>query len=628
MSPMPNQDPTRKSWALRGGLDLVTPALTRYRYPGAVIACMNYEAREEGYRRVDGYERFDGHKSPSDILTDTPGTELKEAEKRRAAIGKVPGQGDILGVWRYRATTYAFRKDTADVTRMYRSSPTGWQEVNLGWRVEFSSGSGAAPEAGEALSGSSIGARVLGVYRRTGTWADGTAAGTIIVSFTGSSQWGNGATVTVEATGTRTFSVAQVPSKQAIPDGNEFAFWNENFFGQAQQEKMYGLTGGGLAFEFDGSAYFPLDWTGPGGVWPKLILAHQKHLFVGYENGSVVHSAIGNPKSGDATEGAVEIALGDKLTGLVTGYRDALFMYGRNLTKYVLGQHAKNWQVKTLSGEAGAMRHSTVLMDEPVCLDDRGIRSVSSTDKYGDFDLAVLSKQIRPLLDHKREGGISPIAAIRVKRKSQYRLYFSDGEVLLCSLIQRGNYAAKEYMRATLDLFTGPRRLFRWGIVRSICSVEDPDGRERIFFSLKGSDYVYEGDKGWSFDGKPIEAFIRCPYNDHGAPGLLKQYQMASIDVDSNFRSYFKMKADFDDERYLGRIPKEDFEILGPTGLWDEFTFGSFYWDAQPKRYIRDRIPGRGRNVSITMFSRETKVVAPHTLTGVTVYFWPLRMVV
>lgn len=49
---------------LRGGLDLVTPALQVP--PGFAIAAQNYEPEARGYRRVQGYERFDGQPKPSE----------------------------------------------------------------------------------------------------------------------------------------------------------------------------------------------------------------------------------------------------------------------------------------------------------------------------------------------------------------------------------------------------------------------------------------------------------------------------------------------------------------------------------------------------------------------------------
>lgn len=51
-------------YALQGGLDLVTPAISVS--PGAALDAQNYEPYiSGGYRRIDGYERFDGRQSPT-----------------------------------------------------------------------------------------------------------------------------------------------------------------------------------------------------------------------------------------------------------------------------------------------------------------------------------------------------------------------------------------------------------------------------------------------------------------------------------------------------------------------------------------------------------------------------------
>ena len=112
------------SWRLAGGIDLVRSPIMRHKAPGELIGCMNYEARDEGYRRISGYERFDGRKAPSDIFDDEPGEEDAQAEIRRRVITKVPGE-KLLAVWRYRDRTYAFSADAGGVVSMYGSSSTG-----------------------------------------------------------------------------------------------------------------------------------------------------------------------------------------------------------------------------------------------------------------------------------------------------------------------------------------------------------------------------------------------------------------------------------------------------------------------------------------------------------------------
>jgi hypothetical protein len=53
-------------FALGGGLDLITPAVSKK--PGYCIAALNYEPTAGGYRRLRGFERYDGQPAPSEAV--------------------------------------------------------------------------------------------------------------------------------------------------------------------------------------------------------------------------------------------------------------------------------------------------------------------------------------------------------------------------------------------------------------------------------------------------------------------------------------------------------------------------------------------------------------------------------
>ena len=610
------------SWRLEGGLNLVRGALTRNRYPGELVGCLNIESRAEGYRRIDGFERFDGRKSPSDVLDDEVGTETAETEERRLLIGKVPGTGRMW-VWRYNDATYAFRADADGATmKMHRSSATGWTVVDLGHRVAFTDGTGGDPVSGEAIANSSnVAATVVGHYLTSGTWAGGDAAGVLVLTYDGSTVFASSDVLTVEAESTRKLTISDVPTEQTIGNGTSFDFVNYNFFGRDDLERMYGVSGAGLPFEFDGTMFVQLQ-TGVDGYTPIKISAHQAHLFIGYKEGSVIYSGTGKPRSYDAVDGAGEIAIGDELTDMLPGYRDILFIYGRNRTNYLVGTSAVDFQLKTLSDEAGAMAGTVQLMDEPVCLDDRGFRNVTATQRFGDFSIATISEQIRPLLDRKRAGGILPVASVRIRRKSQYRIWFTDGDCIVLGYVRRGRGSRVEYTRTEFYIRPdGTPNQPELGIVNDACSVEDSDGRERVFATMRGSDFVYELDRGPSFDGHPIESYFRMCYNDFQAPHIVKRYRKLLLEVDSVFRSSFSLAADFDDDREVGVRPGRSHTVSGPASFWSEAEWGAFYWLADPVRKAEQRIKGRGRNVSLVVFSVPDSIETSYVVSGVTVYY-------
>ena len=608
------------SWRLEGGLNLVRGALTRNRYPGELVGCLNIESRAEGYRRIDGYERFDGRPSPSYVIEDEVGREAEETEKRRKLIEKVPGTGHIW-VWRYNNVTYAFRANGTKM-QMNRSTETGWQAVPLGHRVAFTAGSGATIANGEALANtSSVAATVIGHYLTSGTWAGGDAAGVLVLEYSGAGAFADADVLTVAATVARTLMISAVPTVQTIGVGTAFDFVNYNFFGRDDFERMYGVSGAGLPFEWDGTMFLELQ-TGVTGYTPIKISAHQGHLFIGYKEGSVIYSGLGKPRSYEATDGAAEFAIGDELTDMIPGYKDTLFVYGRNRTNYLIGTSSADFQLKTLSDEAGAMGRTVQLMDEPVGLDDRGFRNVATTEKFGDFSIATISEPIRPLLDRKREGGILPVVSVRIRRKSQYRLWFDDGDCVIIGYVRRGDAVRLEYTRAEYYLYpdAAPEQP-QIGIVNHACSVEDSDGRERVFATMRGSDFVYEIDRGTSFDGHPIESYFRLAYNDFRKPHLVKRYRKMLLEVDSVFRATFTLAADFDDDRETGARPGRSHSVSGPASFWTEAEWGAFYWNADPIRKAEQRIKGRGRNVSLIVFSVPDSIETSYVVSGVTVYY-------
>ena len=63
---------------------------------------------------------------------------------------------------------------------------------------------------------------------------------------------------------------------------------------------------------------------------------------------------------------------------------------------------------------------------------------------------------------------------------------------------------------------------------------------------MKGTDgYVYQCDKGSSFDGEPIEAFVRPVFNHSKSPTVLKHYRSGTVEVESRGYSEISVSPEF-----------------------------------------------------------------------------------
>lgn len=92
--------------SLGGGIDERVSSMSPN--PGLLIEGVNVEAKTDGgYRRAGGITKFD--------------------------TTAVPGEGDILGVWRYGGVTYAFRNAAGGATAvMHSSTGSGWTAKKTG----------------------------------------------------------------------------------------------------------------------------------------------------------------------------------------------------------------------------------------------------------------------------------------------------------------------------------------------------------------------------------------------------------------------------------------------------------------------------------------------------------------
>tara|TARA_R110000824_G_scaffold220380_4_gene407540 strand:+ start:3480 stop:5393 length:1914 start_codon:yes stop_codon:yes gene_type:complete len=111
-------------------------------------------------------------------------TELQERiEEKRETITVVPGEGSILGVWEYTGDIYAFRNKTGGATAgMYKSTSTGWSEIDLGTALNFDSTTiDGEMVVGAALTGAGGATGTIACVSYNGNWDVG-AEGTVVLT--------------------------------------------------------------------------------------------------------------------------------------------------------------------------------------------------------------------------------------------------------------------------------------------------------------------------------------------------------------------------------------------------------------------------------------------------------------
>lgn len=605
-----------KTTLLRGGLDLVSPPAAMP--PGRVIAASNYEPEVRGYRRMGGIERYDGRPEPS------KGADSAETAARRAAIGPVPGTGQVRGVQVYDGTLWAFRDTGTGSGAMYKAGSAGWVLQNFGHEISFTSGLSEFI-AGETVLGAVSGAtaRIERVVLRSGTWGSDAAGYLVVSSLNGNFQ----AESATSDSGDATVSPQQPVTLQA---GGRYDFHNHNFYGATSKQRMYFCNGVGTAMEWDGSVLSPVRTGNASGALdnkcfvktrsgdfvlnrsggnvilrgefdkPQHIGEYKDHLFLSFSE-TIIHSGVGEPLDYRAIAGAAEINFGSYITGFLSSAATSLVIFGESNVEYITGTSSADFQMLPLSDNAGAIEWTQQMSGEqPVYLDQAGARRLSTTSAFGGWRMGTITQLVEPLIRQKLKDGIAAVASVNVRQKDQYRLFYGD--------------------RSGLTTYLGRREVETLPFLLPInvtcaCAgkIAGTEG-ERVFV---GSDdgYVYEMDSGTSFDGASIQAYLRLAWNNVDAPHHNSTFSNITFEVDGQSSMTMGVRYDTDygvEESVGGSL--ENFSV--PAGS-QENTPSNDYDDIDWTQPFAGRLkadtPGYGVNISPMIITDHT-TEEPHTI--------------
>jgi len=660
---------------LGGGLDQVTPTLSLP--PGVLRRAANFECSiTGGYSRIAGYERFDGRPSPSAALYNllscnyltsvavgnqllglssaatgkviavdgntvvitretgefvageqfsiggTPAAEITAvlgvaadgeedalyrslaANDYRADIGPVPGSGPVRGVVFYKGFVYAWR-DNAGGTRLdlYKSSSAGWVNVPYFSQISFTLGTSAIA-VGDTITGATSGATALvkAIVVQSGDWTTGDAAGYIVASsITGTPTTGENLNVSgvLRATSVGTYS-----SISPQPGGRVQAIVG-NYGGGPQSLRVFYVDGVNRAFSFDGEVAMPI-YTGMSPDVPQRVILHKQHLFLAF-GASLQFSAIANPYVWDPVLGAGEIVMSENITNLMTLPGDqtsgALAVYTRNDTSVLYGTSSENFQLSTLNTGTGAIPYTAQNMDQAYVLDDRGVVSLGTTLNFGNFLPASLTMNLRPFLSVRK----NLASASTVNRdKGQYRVFFSDGYGLYLTIMNA------KYLGAMPVQYTNP----------VLCSfeTEDSEGNATAFFGSSNG-YVYQMDRGTSFDGLEIAANLNLTYNSIKSPRLLKRYRKASVEMTGDAWAQFAFGYDLgyrsqEIDQPVDSVYQNDLR----SAFWDSFTWDQFVWDGKELSPNEVDVTGTAENIAIRI-SSVSAILKPFTVNSIILHY-------
>jgi hypothetical protein len=392
----------------------------------------------------DREEYFSENRSTNAIINDTPGTEYTF--------------GSQLDKWGYEDLT----QDDINSSEMYlllqfyNTDLTTSQTVNIDQvsvkvhyalvkqRVYFWDGTSADVAIGD-----------LYAYQvHDGDWSTDDAQGWMTVyNLDGGSTIPTGCEIRSASGGNgELIGTVMAVSKNLLPSMEEMDARNAiyqtrlgTFSGDEDAEAIYVATGAGPAFSLDREDRFafirlPIDESKDK---PRYVETHRNHLLLA-TGSHILISSVGAPNNFSTYDGATTWSLKDRITGLANAPNGTTMITCEDSIHILSGGAASgedSFNIRMYTDNNGARDYTITNLLGNMFVDWAGLTTADISDKYGGFDIGRKSSHARPTMQEllgqqPLDSTAAPrvIGAMPVRRKNQYRVYFSDGAIITATM--------------------------------------------------------------------------------------------------------------------------------------------------------------------------------------------------
>ena len=603
--------------------------------PGSARVMQNFEPSiKGGYRRINGYTKFDSAPVPAygDVrvqASSQTGTSLDVANMHETpVIGDTFTIAGVAGTYTISGLTYssANKSATLTITPALDSSPADLAAVTFvtassriegvyfcpagvktfylrGGALWSSTGSGWSfintPDYGTVLvdGGSQTGTSLVvdGISSDTYTPQAGdtfTVAGVEQVY-----------TVTVAATaasGASTMTIAPAlatsPADNAaltflaisLSGGTKARFHLFNFNGTFKNVMVDNTNNptvftGTTCVSLQGSS----DVTGA-----SFVEEFKDHLF--FSKGDLIsHTAPFDETDFTPDNGAGSYRLPDTCTGLIT-FREQLINFSQSNIRKLLGTSSADFTLTSIANDTGCIESDSVkeVGGDIVYLAPDGVRFLGATERIGDFNLSLASRQIQDEFKDFISSG-SSYATVTVRGKNQYRIFkYTQGSLAGVA----DGYIGAQFLDQNAQSIN-------WGRTRGIHAYRAhsayTNDEEYIVFS-NDAEYVYRMESGSTFDGVDIPALMYTPFMAVNDPTVRKTaYKVNTyFDPEGTLSGTLTLRYDFNNPN---KIQPNTMPISGGGSFtyYGASTYGTSTFGGNPDTTVENHVVGSFFTVSL-----------------------------
>lgn len=379
-----------------------------------------------------------------------------------------------------------------------------------------------------------------------------------------------------------------------LPSGGRYETETYNFTNLVDNDSVFGVSGVGPAFEFDGENYIPI-YHPDTDKFPNHMMLHQERLHLCFPGGEKPYSVSGEPRVFNPLLGAGTHSTGKEITGCTSAQGNVALVLCESERWLLLGDGiydddsaTRNWQFYKHSKNVGGEEFTLVGDDVTIFASGGSIYALTATDTTSGYYFKDVSEMFAPLMVDKIG---KAVCSVWVPSKSQYRVFFDNGQGVCLS------FRAGSPIGATpIELPVNISNIWK--------SVEG--GKEQIFFTASNSSCLYKMDSGDSMDGGYITGSIRLPFHSYSSPRNEKEFPQLVIGLSAPVLiaedTTIKYTVNFDNGSPKTPLPfvhtATDVESVGAV-YGANAGYGNFVWSGPVVSEIFAYIDGYGSNMSI-----------------------------
>ena len=324
----------------------------------------------------------------------------------------------------------------------------------------------------------------------------------------------------------------------------------------------------------------------------SFVEEFKDHLF--FAKGDLItHTAPFDETDFGPSNGAGSYRLPDTCTGIIT-FREQLINFSQSDIRKLQGTSSVDFTLTSIANDTGCVEGDSVkeVGGDILYLAPDGVRFLGATERIGDFNLSLASRQIQEEFKEFISAG-SSYATVTVRGKNQYRIFKYTQNALSSS---GQGYIGSQFLDQNAQSIS-------WSKTRGInvYRVHSAYSNDEEFVVFSNDDeYVYSMESGDTYDGVDIKALYYTPFMAVNDPTIRKTAYKVNTYFDSEgaVTGTLTLKYDFNKPKKVqpNVVPIDG---GGSFSTWGTMVWGVSTYGGLPDTTIENHVTGSFFTVSL-----------------------------